>query len=103
MSEALRKENVRLAAYIVSGIVAVVVAAMAVMRDMLRDAYLAPYYRPDQFIVKTQWSVFPLFLALFVGGVILWFVMLARYGLFRGTKTVEHVEEETPVLTGAAR
>jgi hypothetical protein len=28
--------------------------------------------------------VLPLFLALFVAGVILWFVMLARYGLFRG-------------------
>lgn len=103
MSEALRKENVRFAAYFISGVVGVVIAAMAVMRDMLRDAYLAPYYHPGQFAVKTQWSVLPLFLALFVGGVILWFVMLARYGLFSGTKSADQVEEETPVLTGAAR
>jgi hypothetical protein len=103
MSEALRKENVRFAAYIISSIVAVVIAAMATMRDMLRDAYLAPYYRPDQFAVKTQWAVFPLFLVLFVGGVILWFVMLARYGLFSSTKSGDQVKEEAPVLTGAGR
>lgn len=103
MSEALRKENIRLAAYYVSGTVAIVIAAMAVMRDMLRDAYLAPYYRPEQFVVKTQWAVFPLFLALFVGGVILWFVMLARYGLFRGSVAQQEMKEEELVLTGAAR
>ncbi len=103
MAEALRRENVRMAAYYVSGIVAVVIAVMAVMRDMLRDAYLEPYYRPDQFVVKTQWSVFPLFLVLFVGGVILWFVMLRRYGLFGGAKAAPPVHEETPELTGAAR
>jgi len=76
---------------------------MSIMRDILRDAYLKPYYRPDQFAVKTQWSVFPLFLALFVGGVILWFVMLARYGLFGGAKAAQPVQEEAPELTGAAR
>jgi hypothetical protein len=103
MSEALRAENVSFAAKYVSTVVAVVIAAMAVVRDMLRDAYLAPYYRPGQFAVKTQWSVFPLFLALFVGGVILWFVMLGRYGLFRGTTTAHDVEHATPALTGAGR
>ena len=86
MSEALRKENVRLAAYSVPGIMAVVILSMSVMRDILRDAYLTPYFHPEQFVVKTQWSVFPLFLVLFIGGVILWFVMLKRYGLFAGTK-----------------
>ena len=38
------------------------------MRDILRDAYLKPYYHPERFVVHTQWSVFPLFLALFIGG-----------------------------------
>jgi hypothetical protein len=99
MSEALRQKNVRFASYYVSGLVAVVIAAMAV----LRDAYVAPYYRPEQFPVKTQWSVFPLVLALFVEGVILRFVILARYGSFRDTKTAHKVEKETPVLTGTAR
>jgi hypothetical protein len=60
---------------------AVVIASMSIMRDILRDAYLKPYFHPAQFAVKTQWSVLPLFLGLFLGGVILWFVMLKRYGL----------------------
>jgi hypothetical protein len=86
MAEALRKENVRLATYYVSGITGVVILSMSVMRDILRDAYLKPYFYSEQFAVKTQWSVFPLFLLLFVAGVILWFVMLKRYGLFGGAK-----------------
>jgi hypothetical protein len=84
MSSALRTQNLRVAAYLVPGILAVVILCMSVMRDILRDAYLKPWFNPGQFVVKTQWSVLPLFLALFVAGVILWFVMLARYGLFRG-------------------
>lgn len=84
MSEALRKQNIRLAAFYVPGIMGVVILSMSVMRDILRDAYLKPYFHPEQFAVKTQWSVFPLFLVLFVAGVILWLVMLKRYGLFRG-------------------
>lgn len=86
MSDALRKENLRTAAYVVPGILGVVILSMSEMRDILRDAYLQSYFRPEQFVVKTQWSVFPLFLLLFIGGVILWFVMLARYGLFSGPK-----------------
>ena len=89
MSEALRKENIRLAAYVVSGITALVILSMSVMRDILRDAYLKPYFHPQQFAVKTQWSVFPLFLVLFIGGVVLWFVMLKRYGLFTTTKATD--------------
>ncbi len=81
MSDALRKESIRVAAYYVPGIVAVVIAGMSVMRDILRDAYLKPYLHPEEFAVKTQWSVLPLFLALFVAGVILWLVMMRRYGL----------------------
>jgi hypothetical protein len=103
MAEALRRDSVQLAAYFVSGLTGVVVLSMAVMRDMLRDAYLKPYFRPEQFTVKTQWSVFPLFLFLFVAGVILWFVMLKRYGLFGGAQTPDETSVETPVLTGAAR
>lgn len=86
MAAALLKENVRLAAYYVSGITGVVILSMSVMRDRLRDAYLMPYFHPEQFVVKTQWSVFPLFLVLFIAGGILWFVMLKRYGLFAGAK-----------------
>ncbi len=86
MSGAVRTQNLRVAAFYVPGVLAVVVGCMSVMRDMLRDAYLKPYLHPDQFAVQTQWSVFPLFLVLFVAGVILWLVMLARYGLLGGKK-----------------
>ena len=84
MSDALRKESIRTAAFYVPGILAVVIVSMSVMRDILRDAYLGPYFQPGQFAVQTQWSVFPLFLALFLAGVGLWFVMLKRYGLLGG-------------------
>jgi hypothetical protein len=63
---------------------------MSIMRDILRDAYLEPYFHPHQFPVQTQWAVFPLFLVLFLGGVALWFVMLKRYGLFTSTKPADH-------------
>jgi hypothetical protein len=52
------------------------------MRDILRDAYLQPYFHAGQFAIRTQWSVFLLFLAIFVLGLGLWFVMLVRYGFF---------------------
>ena len=86
MSSALHKDNLRRAAYFVPALTGVVVACMVVLRDILRDAYLQPYFRPDQFVVKTQWSVFPLFLVLFLAGVALWLVMLKRYGLFAPAK-----------------
>lgn len=89
MSDALHKQNIRVAAFYVPAIIGVVIACMSVMRDILRDAYLKPYFHPGQFAVKTQWEVLPLFLALFLGGVVLWFVMLKRYGLFGGKKETE--------------
>jgi hypothetical protein len=81
MSDALRKGNILAAGFYVPGVLAVVIACMSIMRDILRDAYLKPYFHPGQFAVKTQWSVLPLFLVLFLAGVVLWFVMLKRYGL----------------------
>ena len=82
MSRTLRSQNIRLAGYSVVGVMGVVILSMVVIRELLRVAYLEPYLRPEQFVVKTQWSVFTLFLVIFVAGVILWFVMLKRYGLF---------------------
>jgi hypothetical protein len=82
MSDALRKQNIRVAAYGVTGILTVVVLTMVIMRDILRDAYLEPSFHPHQFAVKTQWAVLPVFLVLFLSGVGLWLVMLQRYGLF---------------------
>jgi hypothetical protein len=67
---------------------------MSVMRALLRDAYLKLDFLPQQFAVKTQWSVFPLFLLLFVAGVILWFVMLKRYGFFAAHESRSSVVNE---------
>lgn len=101
MSNALREDKIRLAGYAVSGITGVVVLSMVVMRSILRDSYLAAYFRSEQFAVKTQWSVFPLFLVLFVAGVVLWFVMLKRYGLFSQQKAAGPAGMSPPVGGGS--
>jgi hypothetical protein len=89
VGEALRRDNIRLAAYFASGLTAFVILCMSVMRNILRDAYLGPYFHPEQFVVKTQWSVFPLFLVMFLVGAVLWLVMMKRYGFF-GEATNKH-------------
>ena len=87
MSEALRKGNIRMAAFAVTGITGLIILTMCVMRDILRDAYLKPYFHPQEFAVKTQWSPLLLFLGLFAAGVVFWFFMLKRYGLFDKEKS----------------
>ncbi len=83
MYYALNTNNIRFAVRYVTAATAVTILIMSVMRDMLRNAYLSPYFHPNEFVSKTQWSVFPLFLVMFVAGILLWLVMLKRYGLFR--------------------
>jgi hypothetical protein len=82
MSAALKRQNIRLAAIGVGSITALTILAMAVMRDILRDAYLKPWFRPYDYAVKTQWSPFLLFLGLFVAGIALWIAMMWKYGFF---------------------
>jgi cell division septal protein FtsQ len=65
------------------------------MRDLLRDAYLEPYFHPHQFAAKTQWAVLPVFLFLFLAGVGLWLVMLQRYGLFSSRKALPALTSKT--------
>ncbi len=79
MSEALRKDDPRTGFYLASGLAVVVVAFMAIMRDVLRDAYLAQFFNPANFVVQTQWDVMILFFVLFLAGVGLWLLMLKRY------------------------
>ena len=79
VARALRRDGYRLGALGGTGITAAAVVVMAVMRDILRDDYLKPYFHPERFVVQTQWSVLPLFLAVFLAGVALWLVMLRRY------------------------
>jgi len=89
VSRALRTENMRLASFSMLGIMSAVILTMVVIRELVMLAYLKPYFHPEGFAVKTQWSVLPLFLGLFIAGVILWFVMLKRYGLFAPWKLPE--------------
>ena len=103
MSDALRRENIRIAAIYVPAILAVVIASMSVMRDNLRDAYLKDYFHPQQFVVKTQWSVFPFFLGLFVVGAILWVVMLRRYGVLGGPNHCPKASQPLICKTGRLR
>lgn len=83
---ALQRDAWRLGALGGTGITALVVIAMVVLRDVLRDNYLKPYFHPERFIVQTQWTVLPLFLAVFLGGVVLWLVMIRRYPFLHGAK-----------------
>jgi hypothetical protein len=57
----------------------VVLVLMAVMRQMVRAAYLEPYFRLEQLQVAPQWSVFTLFaLTLTVGLAVLgWLIRVA--------------------------
>jgi hypothetical protein len=96
MFEALRREDVRLAARYVTAITAAVILVMSILRATLRDAYLKPNFRPQQFLVSTQWSVLPLFLVLFAGGVALWLVMLRRYGLLGGPRAASQAGPVKP-------
>jgi hypothetical protein len=47
---------------------ALTVVAMVVVREAVRNAYLAPYFRPEQLKVAPPWGVIGLFLVIFVAG-----------------------------------
>ncbi len=47
---------------------AVTILCMILVRDLARQAYLAPYFHPADLAVSPQWSPFLLFLAILVAG-----------------------------------
>lgn len=57
------------------------VAVMVIMRDVLRNLSLAPYFSPNQLPVASQWGIILLFLALFVGGLATVYYMLRKLAL----------------------
>jgi len=57
------------------------VAAMVVMRDLLRNLALAPYFRTDQLPVAPQWSIIVLFVVLFVAGLATLYYMLRKVAI----------------------
>jgi hypothetical protein len=79
MSQAIRTPDPRKLVRIAMGITVIVVAVMAIMRDMLRTSYLSPYFNAGAQATDTQWDVLVLFLALFVIGVLVWVKMMRIY------------------------
>lgn len=79
MARALRREDPRAGAITAMSLTGLVLILMALIRDILRDAYLQPYFTPSSLRVATQWDVLALFLVLFIGGVVLWGWMMWRY------------------------
>jgi hypothetical protein len=54
---------------------------MVVMRDVLRNLALAPYFSPNQLPVAPQWSIIVLFVVLFVAGLITLYYMLRKVAI----------------------
>jgi len=87
ISNALHRPDSASGLYAGIGITALVIIVMAISRDILRDSYLKPYL--EEMPVQTQWGVFLLFLVLFLGGLLLWLLMMRRYP-FSGAAEVRH-------------
>jgi hypothetical protein len=58
---------------------AVVMVAMVLMRDIVRSAYLNPYFSPASLAVEPRWGIVSLFLVLFSVALVLWGIMLKKY------------------------
>jgi hypothetical protein len=89
MSGSIRNQDPRRGALTAIGLTGVVLIAMAIMRDILRDSYLAPYFKAGDLAVKTQWGVLILFLALLVIGLVVWMMMIKKYFFAPETKLTE--------------
>ena len=57
------------------------VAAMVLMRDVVRDLALAPEFRPSQLPTAPQWGIIILFVILFVAGLATLYYMLRKVAL----------------------
>jgi hypothetical protein len=79
MLKAAKQEDPRLHAGLSAGGALLTVVLMVLMRDALRNAYLAPYLENTEFAVAPQWSVFAIFASLLVAGALLWGYMIKLY------------------------
>jgi hypothetical protein len=91
ISNALHQPNANAGLY--SGIIltALTIVLMAISRDLLRDSYLQPHLQSMP--VQTQWGIFLIFLAVFLGGLLFWLIMLKRYGFTR-VAAMQHANAE---------
>jgi hypothetical protein len=92
VSGAAHCNNPRPGLYSGIGLTILVVGLMVISRDMLRDSYLASYLSP--YSIQIQWDVFPLFLAIFLAGLILWLVMIQRYQFLKSNPSEKPVAGE---------
>ncbi|KPJ94824.1 MAG: hypothetical protein AMJ53_04330 [Gammaproteobacteria bacterium SG8_11] len=89
MSNGIRNEDPRKPVMLAMGITGIVVIFMAIIRDILRTAYLSPYFKAGELATKTQLDVLILFLVLFVIGILVWALMIKRYFFTPSAKTAE--------------
>ena len=71
------------------GITEVVVVFMPIMRDILRTAYLTPYFKAGELATKTQLDSLILFLLLLVIGILVWVLMFKKYFFTPAVTTAE--------------
>ncbi|WP_457565403.1 hypothetical protein [Caldithrix abyssi] len=79
MSRKLKGEVLQAPVAAISFITFIVLVMMIVMRDILRDSYLGPYFRVEELSFQPQWGVLTLFLLLFAAGILVWLWMLKKY------------------------
>ncbi len=89
MSNSIRNKDPRKPVMLAMGITGIVVIFMAIIRDILRTAYLSPYFKVSELRIKTQFDVLILFLVLFVIGILVWLLMIKRYFFTPSAKTAE--------------
>jgi len=94
MLKADKQSDPRLQAGLGAGCALLTVVLMALMRDALRNAYLAPYLKSIEFAVAPQWGVFALFASLLVVGAVLWAYMMKLY-FWRKTENDATAEAST--------
>jgi len=63
-----RAENSRKLINIGAGSAVILIAMMSIMRSQLRNAYLEPYFKPEQLTTEPQWAIIILFAVIFVIG-----------------------------------
>jgi hypothetical protein len=57
------------------------VGVMVVMRDVLRNLMLAPYFNPNQLPIAPQWGIILLFVVLFISGLATLYYMLRKVAI----------------------
>ena len=89
MSNGIGNEDLRKPVILAMEITGIVVVFMAIIRDILRTAYLSPYFKAGELATKTQLDSLILFLLLFVIGILVWVLMIKKYFFTPAAKTAE--------------